>query len=414
MFDSICIRRQNLLGPPIDLGFLAEAMIFYKEVHVVADPGMLTYLVRTLGPDSLKAALSDGLLKVSFLESLLGVQTITDTKGRQEHRLVSIKSPKTSLEPYLEAEVTQLTGKRGKSRRKATGIARLISKMPVAAVEAQASAIDFHDPDFCLAAAKAVLIHIAPGFQLPAAPFFRTNSNGELFTVETNINIPEASVLHRALIPDSEPLTEARILIDIFNAGTDLRLAARLSSEMAVSPETSAIAQIRLSQVLYRSRVNEAELRGFQEWVFEDGRAISEAVNSRHRNFDDVLKVAAAARKFKEWIGTIPEDGNFRREYLRSVHELDWIDKLPPKSLRWILFTLAGALLGCLPPPIGGIAVVASGATDTFLFDNLVKGWKPNQFVQGPLRSFVEGVSNRLEPRLRLAPGGSSMEHSKQ
>ena len=74
--------------------------------------------------------------------------------------------------------------------------------------------------------------------------------------------------------------------------------------------------------------------------------------------------------------------------YLRAVQELDWVDKLPAKPLRWFQFTLAGGLIANLQPPRGTIASTALGAADAFLFDKLIKGWKPNQFVQGPLKSF--------------------------
>src|ERR1700677_3833847 len=117
MFDSICIRRQNLLGPPVDLGFLAEAMIFYRQVHLVADRSMLSYLLRTCGPDAMKAAVSEGLLTISFLENMLGVQTVTERCGLKQHRLSFVSSPSLTLEAYVERELFALTGKRGNSRR---------------------------------------------------------------------------------------------------------------------------------------------------------------------------------------------------------------------------------------------------------------------------------------------------------
>jgi hypothetical protein len=66
------------------------------------------------------------------------------------------------------------------------------------------------------------------------------------------------------------------------------------------------------------------------------------------------------------------------------------MDGLPAKSLRWLIFTGAGLLLGGIPGAVGLVASTLSGASDTFLVDHLVRGWKPNQFVEGPLREFVE------------------------
>jgi len=130
--------------------------------------------------------------------------------------------------------------------------------------------------------------------------------------------------------------------------------------------------------------------QSLQDDVFDDGRAIQAAIESNHKNFDDVLTVASKARKFKEWIASAPDDASLRKEYLRSVSRIDWMDSLPAKSLRWLIFTLGGNSLGLLPPPVGLIASTALGASDTFLVDYLAKGWKPNQFVEGPLRKFVE------------------------
>jgi hypothetical protein len=40
--------------------------------------------------------------------------------------------------------------------------------------------------------------------------------------------------------------------------------------------------------------------------------------------------------------------------------------------------------------PAAGAAVgVGLSAADTFLLDKLLKGWKPNQFVEGPLKEFI-------------------------
>jgi len=44
--------------------------------------------------------------------------------------------------------------------------------------------------------------------------------------------------------------------------------------------------------------------------------------------------------------------------------------------------------------PATGLAVgAASSAADTFLLDKLLKGWRPNHFVDGKLKPFLDGGS---------------------
>jgi fermentation-respiration switch protein FrsA (DUF1100 family) len=192
------------------------------------------------------------------------------------------------------------TGRRGHSRRVANSLGRVINKIAGPDLEAQQSVTDMNDEDYCTRAAIAVLRHLAPGYTPPTRPFFRIIPDGDIFSVETNLDLREADHFYRRLIKDAAPLAEARILLDIFNAGTDLRLAAMHSAEMAVSPETSDIAQIRFSRLLEPRSASDAQIKLFQDDVFDDGRAIQEAVNSNHKNFEDIIAVAAKARQFKE------------------------------------------------------------------------------------------------------------------
>jgi hypothetical protein len=48
------------------------------------------------------------------------------------------------------------------------------------------------------------------------------------------------------------------------------------------------------------------------------------------------------------------------------------------------------ALAGLAMTPGAGVATgIGLSAADYFLLDRLLKGWKPNQFVEGSLRPFL-------------------------
>ncbi len=390
MFEAICIRRQQATGTPIDLGFLAEAMLFYRDVHVVADDAIFSHLVRVCGPDSLIAAVEHGFLKLSYLENRLGVSTVDQGRPTERYGLHLISSPKCKFLPFAERQVFESTGKTGRSRRLANRLARHVNAVLWAQPEAQAAKEDLLDAEITDRAAKIVLQEVAPGFRLPQGGLFRVAEVPDALLVETNLDLAEAEHCYKQLNPDSI-FGIATILIGIFEALADVRFSAGFSSELAVSSKTSAIAEIKLGRLLRRRHFNDERIKLFQEWTFTKGRAIRDAVNKGHRSFDDILKLVASAQRFKEWLSKQPDAGDVRQEYLREISRIDWADKLPAKSFRWLLFSTLGGALGFLTTPVTGVLTGAAlNAVDAFIIDKLVKGWKPNQFVEGPLKAFVD------------------------
>jgi hypothetical protein len=59
----------------MDLGFLAETLLFYGRVRLVVDAGMLAELARLCGPEALVAMVRSGRLELSYLANALAVKT---------------------------------------------------------------------------------------------------------------------------------------------------------------------------------------------------------------------------------------------------------------------------------------------------------------------------------------------------
>jgi hypothetical protein len=227
----------------------------------------------------------------------------------------------------------------------------------------------------------------------PHDGLFRVIEVPDALLIETNLNIAEAGHCYKRLNPDSS-FERATILVGIFEALADLRFSAGFCSELAVSVATSAIAEIKLAQLLRQRHSSHEQLRLFQEWTLKDGRAIRDAVNNGHRSFDDILRLVESAQKFKDWLAKQPDAVEVRQEYLREISRIDWADKLPAKTLRWLLFSAIGGALGFITTPAAGVFTgTGLNAIDEFIVDKLAKGWKPNQFVEGPLREFVDPQS---------------------
>ena len=384
MFDRICINRQDPFGMAIDMGFLAEALVFYQRVHLVADPEMFKSVIRVCGHEVIIEMMEMGILTIDYTENIPVVSPDYDfgLASAEEFRYQNL-APK-----FLQ----ELIGKSGKGRRVAHRLSKFVHAVqcdPSLPAEARE---DTSDEGYTKEMVCALLQHFAPGYEIPDPCIFRIHKENLGNKLETNIDFEKANGIFRlsADVADGS-LTPGYLLSYVIETRRELRYAAEFSTDLAVSRPVYAAITSKLKSLIARRANSSAEIKAFADLAFNESRCIREAVNSGERNFDDVLRLVKAGMKFKEWLKRSPEDTDLVKEYCREVTRVEWADKLPPKTARWAIFTAASAAAGFLLTPIAGLAVgVGLGAGDTFLLDRIIKGWKPNQFINGPLREFVK------------------------
>jgi hypothetical protein len=169
----------------------------------------------------------------------------------------------------------------------------------------------------------------------------------------------------------------------------EMTLWAQLDSEVAVTEDQADLLVTRVNNILTRRTASLVTLSAFQDFVFDDARAVREAINKGHRTIRELLPILSQARKFHGWLSSKGPEVNLLKEYHREVTAVTWIDKLPTKTARWAIFTGAGIGIDALGA--GGIGTafgVALSAMDQFFLDKIAKGWKPHHFVNS-LEEFV-------------------------
>ncbi|MDO9117403.1 MAG: hypothetical protein Q7U39_05565 [Nitrospira sp.] len=85
-----------------------------------------------------------------------------------------------------------------------------------------------------------------------------------------------------------------------------------------------------------------------------------------------------------------PNDSELVKEYYQAIVKKTWVDKLPTRVVRWSVFTGLGVgvdLVGA--GGLGTVAGVVLSAFDAAIVEQMIAGWKPHHFVEGPLRSFI-------------------------
>ena len=255
---------------------------------------------------------------------------------------------------------------------------------------------DIRDTNFLTEAIQQIVRELAPGY--PAERIqFSLSYDGSLFQPNTNIEFQLLNVLApRDPAVHPNPIGIADLLVWIYSSRASVELAAAHNADLGVHPLEFRLATLKLRQLLEGTVSSEREIGSFQQFVMPEGASLREIINSGNRTFAEVVALVDKAKKFRTWVRGRPADSQLLREYITEVTKIDWLERLPTKVLRWLLFTGIGLAVDGATGALGGIAV---SAADEFLLDRLLHGWRPNEFIEGPLREFVKSVSSAEDSR---------------
>jgi hypothetical protein len=392
MFNSICIRPHSKLATdrPIDIGLLAECMLFYDKVNVIANRQMLKQLIIDCGFDTLIELLELGLLDISYTENFTGIHS-TSTKLGQVHRPIIFRSPQHKFQDVLPKLLIEITGKEGKGRRSARRIKPLLKVIDYPNTLTEETQKDFENPAYMSKAIPTLLTLLVPEFKPDNSVKFKIITTDKGLIVESNINLEKLNEFyHRRVPPSHSSITYAHILSHIMNANSDLYFSANYLSEISTDIINSSLLNQRLSYIISKREKSEGNIGEFQYLIFNNAKAIRESISSGQCYLSEYIEVLKKSMKFKGWLREKDPEEKLIKSYYEDVTKESFIDKLPSKSVRWGIFTGTGLVLDAVAT--GGIATavgVGLGTIDTFILDRLLKGWKPNQFIEDELEPVI-------------------------
>lgn len=392
MFDSICIRNQSPSDVSIDLGFLAEAMLFYSDVLVFAREHIIEQLAKGCGPAILIELLESGHLRLCYEYELTGIQTRASGSPHERHSGVRVHSPNHALQHVAPRVFEKVTGKSGKGRRLANRFSKHVESITRGPDALTDFDTDLLEKGYVQSIVGQLIQHLAPEYKPPNPLVFEVYKDGEEYAIESNVDFLELNRSYHLHVPTSHSsMSQAYLLSFILTARDNLYFASTLNADLALDPMNSQVLVTKVNGILDGYKRNLSQLGTFQDSLFGDGRAISEVINSGQRSFKELLRVLERAEKFRTWLKTKPPEIDLAKEYFREVTKSTWVDKLPVKSFRWAFFTGAGFILDAMGAGGAGTATgLVLSAADTFILDRIIKGWKPNQFIEGPLLKFVK------------------------
>ena len=393
MFEAISFMSQNKQDSknPIDIGALIECMLFYEKTTVVADQCILGQLFRYFGPERLSLLIQEDLLNVVYTETHIGIITKTEKKI-QYHDTAEFSSPQHTYQDELRKICIDVTGKAGKGRRLARRLQDKIQVSqhdPLILKDARNSVLDQNYVD---SAAKIVIKELVPEVGDISRILFHTDKTDRGIIVATNIDFIALNELyHKRVSAEHSSISVAYILSHLLDVEKELYFSSSYLSELASSSLSAKLAKAKIDYVLDRSVKSSAAFNRFTGFIFDDAKAIREAVNSGRIDLDKLIAVLQKSKQFKKWIVGVKPDTDLIKNYHQEVTRGTIVDKLPGKTVRWALFAGLGFAADAIGAGgIGTATGIALGALDTFYVDKLISGWKPNLFIDDEVKKLIK------------------------
>jgi hypothetical protein len=200
----------------------------------------------------------------------------------------------------------------------------------------------------------------------------------------TNLDYAKKNEFYHARVsPKHSTISSEYLLSIMMEARAETYFAAHYLSEVVTTPVLSDLIRLKHFDFLVRRQASLAELQLFKEVAIGEFPSIREVINAGERTFAEFLDLVKHAEKFRTWLDQQTPDANLFHEYQRASTADTWASRLPTKGVRFAIATGIGLLGEAIMPSgfstAGGVAI---GAGDTFFLDKIIKGWRPNQFIE--------------------------------
>ena len=322
MFEKIVLRRSEK-GPALTIGELAEALLFYQNVHLVLDYSTLNEFIRRIGMPQLLVLLARPNVSAVYCEETLG--TRTERVGVIEHHsfvaftfvgtqeVGELKSRKRRLEYILEHNHGY--GKRQARRlverfRMRVPTRKLTNDYFLPGGVVKAASDDLLDPEFVHEAMRRVLSHIV-GIPPILGDFkFEIIPSPTGFRIVTNLEFQAINAYRKNRDPRLDNISPAHLVNEILMARADTSLAAHYGGEFYTSELSSQIIRLRYAELLKRMGIEAEEIRQLKEIVIPESPSISEVIDSGGRTFEEFLSLLEKSQRFRDWIQGVNPDEN--------------------------------------------------------------------------------------------------------
>lgn len=389
MFQNVCILPSGSAFQT-DIGLIAENLLYYQNVNIVSVPGTIPILMNNCGVDSLFELLANRNLRILFRENFLAVTSRHDLKGQTVTDVTLASSPNLTTEEMLFRDIYSATSRKGHSKRVANKLLPYVNTIRYQENICDQVREDLNNKEYFKQAIIDIIKFYQPLLTLrPEEIEYEFIKDDKGFIFVSNLNYDE---LNRTIPnnPKGNLINPTGLILSILDIRGSINIASDIGAEIVTSDLNTQLLRLKFHDIYNKTTKAQQNLYQFNDFILNDGHALREVINNGDKNFEDFFHILDKADKFRGWLKNIGEDKSLIREYHLAVTSKTWIDKLPPKVFRWSFFTGAGLVLDeILTNGIGTALGMGLNLGDSLILDKILKGWRPNVFVENELRPFT-------------------------
>ena len=390
MFNKLFIKSSRDKTRQVNLGKLAESLLFYGSTDLLVDKFVIEELCQLLTIEQLEYLVKEGFLRIQILRNRIGVGEHTVKKEKGYSPFV-LSSEALNISEDLYKIYYNKTGKKSTAKENKRRFLELTDEFKYFGDLRSEIMDEWNDKQYLSKGLKAYVNSYIPQLDVSNAEIeiVGTVNNGplEFYTFNSNIDLEEISKKYNELLPYNLNLNDC--LRRIADSRGDFNIATNLESEVYSDLKNNPYLTIKFDDLVQKITKSEKELNTFHDYVLEDCADFDTILKSGGKTFDDFIALLEKSREFRKWLDNAGEDEKLITAYYNEIMDKSWLEKTPGKIARFALFGGAGMIIDALA---GGLPIgsAITSAIDNTAVDKIAKGWKPNQFVETELKEFLK------------------------
>lgn len=198
----------------------------------------------------------------------------------------------------------------------------------------------------------------------------------DTYSINSNIDIELINKI-RSQKGINYPFDYAGFILALMESRGDNYIAGQFESETVTDKEYSSLIGLQLNDAVQKFVKSEEQIELFNQCILTKCPSVGQAFLNKTIKGKNLVKLLVQGDKFREWLKTVPLDSNLINKYIEEVTRETLADKKWVNGIRFAVTQIFGFM-----PIVGNVV----SAIDTFLIDKLLKGWKPNHFIDNELK----------------------------